>query len=56
MFLHRRTRTTARDLLSGAVMAERLREAYKSLFQAHEYANKLDKAGLTEKLKALRRC
>ena len=31
------------DSLSGAVMAERLREAYKSLFQAHEYAYKLDK-------------
>lgn len=41
------------DSLSGGVMAGRLREAYSSLFQAHEYANKLDKTGLTEKLKSI---
>jgi len=41
------------DSLSGSVMAERLREAYKSLFQAHEYAHKLDKPSLTEKLKTI---
>jgi Family of unknown function (DUF5343) len=41
------------DSSSGSVMAERLREAYKSLFQANEYAWKLDKGGLTAKLKSL---
>src|ERR1700722_13239569 len=34
-------------------MAERLREAYKSLFQANEYSWKLEKPGLTAKLKSL---
>lgn len=39
--------------LSGNVMAERLREAYKSLFMANEYAWKLSKKELQEKLKSL---
>ena len=39
--------------LSGTVMAQRLREAYKSLFAAHEYAWKLDKKDLQSKLKSL---
>jgi Family of unknown function (DUF5343) len=37
------------DSLSGTVMAERLREAYKHLFQANEYAWKLSKGDLTAK-------
>jgi len=37
--------------LSGTVMAERLKEAYKSLFAAHEYANTLPKPELVAKLK-----
>lgn len=41
------------DSLSGNVMAERLREAYKALFQANEYAWKLSKKDLTAKLKSL---
>ena len=41
------------DALSGSVMAERLRDAYKSLFQANEYAWKLTKDELTSKLKSL---
>ncbi len=41
------------DALSGNVMAERLKEAYKSLFQANEYAWKLNKEDLTAKLKSL---
>lgn len=41
------------DSLSGSVMAERLREAYKPLFQANEYAWKLNKADLTAKVKSL---
>ncbi len=41
------------DSLSGTVMAERLKEAYKSLFQANEYAWKLNKDDLTAKLKSL---
>jgi len=41
------------ESLSGAVMAERLREAYKSLFQANEYAWKLNKEDLTAKFKSL---
>jgi hypothetical protein len=41
------------DSLSGSVMAERLREAYKPLFQANEYAWKLNKGDLTAKLKSL---
>src|SRR5215471_7339939 len=41
------------DSLSGTVMAERLSEAYKSLFQSNEYAWKLNKGDLTAKLKSL---
>jgi hypothetical protein len=41
------------DALSGSVMAERLKEAYKMLFQANEYAWKLNKDQLSEKLKSL---
>jgi hypothetical protein len=41
------------DSSSGRVMAERLREAYKPLFQASEYAWKLNKEELTAKLKSL---
>ena len=41
------------DSLSGTVMAERLREAYKSVFQSNEYAWKLSKGDLTAKLKSL---
>jgi hypothetical protein len=41
------------DSLSGTVMAERLREAYKSLFQANEYAWKLNKGDLTSRFKSL---
>lgn len=36
---------------SGSVMAERLKDAYKPLFAAHEYAWKLPKAELQGKLK-----
>jgi hypothetical protein len=39
--------------LSGKVMAERLREAYKSLFTANEYAWKLGKKELQDRLKSL---
>jgi uncharacterized protein DUF5343 len=39
--------------LSGAVMAERLRDAYRPLFQANEYAWKLDKKDLMAKLRSL---
>jgi len=39
--------------LSGTVMAGRLRETYKSLFDAHEYAYKLDKKDLQGKLRHL---
>jgi len=41
------------DSLSGTVMAERLRDAYKSLFGANEYAWKLNKKELQSKLKSL---
>jgi hypothetical protein len=41
------------DLSSGAVMAERIRDAYKTLFQANEYAYKLEKPALTSKLRSL---
>jgi Family of unknown function (DUF5343) len=41
------------DALAGGVMAERLREAYKGLFVANEYAYKLDKKDLTAKLRSL---
>lgn len=39
--------------LAGSVMAERLREAYRSLFTANEYAHKLDKKELMGKLRSL---
>jgi hypothetical protein len=41
------------DSLSGKVMAERLREAYKTLFAANEYAWKLAKPDLVSKLRSL---
>ncbi len=41
------------DSLSGKVMAERLREAYKTLFTANEYAWKLTKPDLVSKLRSL---
>jgi hypothetical protein len=41
------------DSLSGSVMAGRLRESYKNLFQANEYAWKLNKDDLTSKLRSL---
>jgi hypothetical protein len=41
------------DSLSGVVMAQRLRESYKALFDASEYAYKLDKKELLSKLKSL---
>jgi len=37
--------------LSGSVMAEQLKEAYKSLFAANEYAWKMPKAELQAKLR-----
>ena len=37
----------------GGVMAERVREAYRGLFNANEYAYKLDKKELTSKLKSV---
>jgi hypothetical protein len=41
------------ESLSGTVMAARLREAYKGLFGASEYAYKLEKKDLQSKLKSL---
>ncbi len=41
------------DSLSGAIMAARLREAYKELFGASEFAYKLSKKELQAKLKSL---
>lgn len=41
------------DSLSGKVMADRLREAYKALFTANEYAWKLAKPDLVSKLRSL---
>src|SRR5713226_2987321 len=41
------------DSLSGKIMAERLREAYKTLFTANEYAWKLTKPDLVSKLRSL---
>jgi uncharacterized protein DUF5343 len=41
------------DSLSGTTMAERLREAYKELFGASEFAYKLSKKDLQAKLKSL---
>jgi hypothetical protein len=46
-------RDSREDSLSGIIMAERLREAYKGLFDASEYAYKLDKKELQSKLKSL---
>jgi len=39
--------------LAGRVMAERLKEAYRILFSASEYANKLEKPTLLSKLRAV---
>jgi hypothetical protein len=39
--------------LEGSVMAERLRETYKSLFAANEFVYKLDKKDLMAKLRSL---
>lgn len=39
--------------LSGRVMAERLRDGYKDLFQANEYAWKLTKKELQDRLKTI---
>jgi len=41
------------DSLSGNIMADHLRDAYKSLFQANEYAWKLNKEDLIGKLKSI---
>ncbi|WP_158750525.1 DUF5343 domain-containing protein [Acidobacterium sp. S8] len=41
------------DSLSGTIMAERLKEAYKPLFQANEYAWRLEKKELVSKLRSL---
>jgi len=41
------------DKLAGAVMAERLRETYRALFNANEYIYKLDKKELMAKLRSL---
>lgn len=46
-------RDVREDGRTGEVMAERLREAYKGLFNANEYAYKLDKKELTSKLKSM---
>jgi hypothetical protein len=42
-----------RDEHSGSVMAERLREAYKPLFNVNEYAWKMSKADLQSKFRNL---
>jgi len=39
--------------LSGGVMAERIREAYRAVYAANEYAHKLDRKELQSKLKSL---
>jgi len=39
--------------LSGSIMAQRLKEAYASLFAANEYAQNLDKKNLMSKLRSL---
>jgi hypothetical protein len=39
--------------LSKSIMAQRLREAYSSLFAAHEYAYKLDKKELESKIRSV---
>src|SRR5215813_5337011 len=41
------------DSLSETIMAERLKDAYKPLFQANEYAWRLDKKELISKLRSL---
>jgi hypothetical protein len=45
-------RDVREDARMGEIMAERAREAYKGLFNANEYAYKLDKKELTSKLKS----
>jgi len=46
-------RSFREDSLAGAVMAAQLREAYRVLFSANEYAYKLDKKELASKLRSL---
>jgi len=46
-------RDVREDARMGGVMAERVREAYRGLFNANEYAYKLDKKELTSKLKSV---
>jgi hypothetical protein len=41
------------DSLSGKVMAQRIREAYPTVFAANEYAHKLGKAELLSKLRSI---
>jgi hypothetical protein len=41
------------DSLSGAIMAEQLKSAYKDLFAANEFAYKLDKKELQAKVKSM---
>ncbi len=41
------------DSLSGNVMAQRIREAYPSIFAANEYAHKLNKTELQNKLRSI---
>jgi len=41
------------ESLSGTIMAERLREAYRPLFQANEYAWKMDKKDVMSKLRSI---
>jgi len=41
------------DALSGGIMAQKLREAYSTLFAANEYANKLNRADLLSKLRSI---
>jgi hypothetical protein len=46
-------RDVREDSRRGEVMAQRIREAYRSLFNANEFAYKLDKKELTSKLKSV---
>jgi hypothetical protein len=46
-------RDVREDSRRGEVMAQRIREAYRSLFHANEFAYKLDKKELTSKLKSV---
>jgi hypothetical protein len=46
-------RDVREDGLKGPVIAERLREAYKSLFNANEFAYKLEKKELISKLRSI---